>query len=202
MPRTVFFSFHYQRDIMRVQIVKNHYVTKGNYTAAGFFDGSLEEKAKKEGDDVVKRLINKGLNGCSVTCVLIGAETYTRRWVDYEIFKSVELGMGVFGIRIHKIPDARRASEPSRGIDSWGSSPFVYLGYGRNEEKLLPKIKYKDGWKDAPYQAAITEANAPYLEGTDRPVLDSLFKVYDWVDDNGYKYFGDWLEDAADQAGR
>ena len=77
MPRTVFFSFHYQRDIMRVHIVKNHYVTKGNYTAAGFFDGSLEEKAKKEGEDVVKRLINKGLNGCSVTCVLIGAETYT-----------------------------------------------------------------------------------------------------------------------------
>lgn len=63
MPRSVFFSFHYQRDIMRVQVVKNHYVTKGNYTSAGFFDGSLEEKARKEGDHVVKRLIDNGLIG-------------------------------------------------------------------------------------------------------------------------------------------
>jgi hypothetical protein len=30
VARTVFFSFHYQRDIMRVQQVKNHYVTKGH----------------------------------------------------------------------------------------------------------------------------------------------------------------------------
>src|SRR5258708_4137467 len=63
MARSVFFSFHYQRDIMRVQIVKRHYVTTGNYTAAGFFDGSLEEKAETEGDDVVKRLINDGPKG-------------------------------------------------------------------------------------------------------------------------------------------
>ncbi len=101
MARTVFFSFHYQRDIFRVQQVKNHHVTKGTYTEAGFFDGSLEEKAKKEGDTVVKNLIDKGLIGSSVLCVLIGQETYTRRWVDYEILKSVQLGMGVFGIRIH-----------------------------------------------------------------------------------------------------
>jgi hypothetical protein len=63
---------------MRVQIVKNHYITKGNYTAAGFFDGSLEEKAKKYGDAAVKRLIDIGLVGSSVLCVLIGNETCTR----------------------------------------------------------------------------------------------------------------------------
>jgi hypothetical protein len=31
MARTVYFAFHYQRDIMRAQVVKQHYVTKGNY---------------------------------------------------------------------------------------------------------------------------------------------------------------------------
>src|SRR5476651_1447032 len=65
MTRSVFFSFHYQRDIMRVQQIKQHYVTKGSYTETGFFDGSLEEKAKKEGDAVVKNLIDKGLVGSS-----------------------------------------------------------------------------------------------------------------------------------------
>ena len=202
MPRTVFFSFHYQRDIMRVQIVKNHYVTKGNYTAAGYFDGSLEEKAKKEGDDIVKRLINTGLQGSSVTCVLIGAETYTRRWVDYEIFKSIELGMGVFGIHIHQIPDARKALELSRGIDDFGPNPFSFLGYGTRDNKMIPKIKYTNSWMDAPFQVPITAVAAPYLQGTDRPVLSDLLSIYDWVDDDGYNNFDGWMEKAADQAER
>src|ERR1051326_374885 len=147
MARTVFFSFHYKRDIMRVQVVKNHYVTKGNYTAAGYFDGSLEEKAKKEGYEVVKRLINSGLVGSSVTCVLIGKETSTRHWVYYEILKSVALGMGVFGSRIHQI------SDPTQGKDIAGSNPFEFSGLGTKErdDKLYPMIKYTSGWKEAPY---------------------------------------------------
>lgn len=182
--------------------MKQHYITKGNYTAAGYFDGSLEEKAKRDGDEVVKRLINSGLQGSSVTCVLIGAETYTRRWVDYEIFKSIEMGMGVFGISIHQIADARRVSEPMRGKDAAGANPFGHLGYGRKDSKLVPMIHYKEGWKNAPYQTSITEAAAPYLEGTDRPVLSSLFSVHDWVADNGYVNFDDWVDAAAEQAKR
>lgn len=196
MARTVFFSFHYQRDIFRVQQVKNHHVTKGTYTAAGFFDGSLEEKAKKEGDTVVKNLIDKGLKGSSVLCVLIGNQTYTRRWVDYEILKAVELGMGVFGVRIHQIKD------PKEGADTAGSSPFQFLGYGTKDGKMNPMIKYKDGWKDAPNLSLISSSAAPYLAGTDKPVLSSLFKIYDWVDDDGYNNFSSWVEKAAKQAGR
>ena len=129
MPRSVFFSFHYDRDIMRVQQVKQHYITKGTYTETGFFDGSLEEKAKRDGDAVVKTLIDNGLVGSSVLCVLIGKETYTRRWVDYEILKAVEYGMGVFGIRIHQLKD------PKQGADTAGSSPFQFLGYGAKDGK-------------------------------------------------------------------
>jgi len=196
MARTVFFSFHYQRDIFRVQQVKNHHVTKGTYTAAGFFDGSLEEKAKKEGDTAVKNIIDRGLKGSSVLCVLIGNQTYTRRWVDYEILKAIELGMGVFGVRIHQIKD------PKTGVDTAGSSPFQFLGYGIKEQKMNPMVQYKDGWKDAPYLSPIDSSAAPYLEGTERPILSSLFNVYDWVDGEGYNNFGNWVEKAAKQAGR
>ena len=59
---------------MRVMQVKNHYMTKESYTEAGYFDGSLEEKSKREGDLAVKRLIDSGLDGSSVLCVLIGAQ--------------------------------------------------------------------------------------------------------------------------------
>jgi hypothetical protein len=199
MARSVYFGFHYQRDIMRSQVVKQHYITKGNYTAAGFFDGSLEEKAKKQGDDVVRRMITDGLSGSSVLCVLIGKETYTRRWVDYEIFKGIELGMGVLGIRIHQISDMKV------GADYAGLNPFEFLGYGSKAEKpgkLCPMIKYNSGWQDAPYQLPITSSAAPYLVGRDKPVLSSIFSVYDWVTDMGYQNFATWIERAALQAGR
>jgi len=199
MARTVYFAFHYQRDIMRAQVVKQHHVTKGNYTAAGFFDGSLEEKAKKQGDEIVRRMIDSGLGGASLLCVLIGKETYTRRWVDYEIFESIELGMGVLGIRIHQV------SSLSVGADQAGPNPFDFLGYGRNSNnpgKLYPMVKYESDWKDALYQLPITEATAPYLAGRDKPVLSSIFSVYDWISDNGYSNFATWVEAAARDAGR
>lgn len=196
MARSVFFSFHYQRDIFRVQQVKNHYVTKGNYIEAGYFDGSLEEKAQKEGDLVVKKLIDNGLYGSSVLCVLIGAETYTRRWVDYEILKSVELGMGVFGVRIHKVKD------PKTGADVPGSNPFDFLGYGAKDGKLIPMVLYKTGWQEKQYLSPIWPSAAPYLANTNKPILNTLFSVYDWVDNDGFNNFGRWVEAAAKQAGR
>jgi len=196
MPRSVFFSFHYNRDIMRVQQVKQHYITKGTYTETGFFDGSLEEKAKKEGDQVVKKLIDNGLVGSSVLCVLIGKETYTRRWVNYEIFKAVEYGMGVFGITIHQLKD------PKQGADAAGTSPFAVLGYGAKDERLVPMIHYDTGWKNAAYLTSISKTAAPYLKYVDKPILNSLFSTYDWVSHDGYNNFGKWVEAAAAQAGR
>lgn len=197
MARTVFFSFHYQRDIFRVQQVKQHYVTKGNFTAAGFFDGSLEEKAKREGDNVVKDLIDGGLIGASVLSVLIGAETYSRRWVAYEILKAVELGMGVFGICIHGLKDTRTGL-----TDVAGTSPFALVGYGTKNGKRQPMIHYSDGWKDAPYLSPVNGDPAPYLNGKDKPIFESLFTVDDWIHDDGYNNFNRWVEAAANQAGR
>jgi hypothetical protein len=196
MPRTVFFSFHYQHDILRVQVVKQHHVTKGTYAAAGFFDGSLEEEAQKRGDRVVISMIDKGFVGSSVLCVLIGKETFTRRWVHYEIFKAIELGMGVVGIRIHNIP------HPREGVDRPGTSPFAVLGYGRDNNQLIPMRSENGGWVKMPYNGPITESSAPYLKGVDKPILNSLFREYDWMDDNGYQNFPTWIEAAAKQAGK
>ena len=195
MARTVFFSFHYQRDIMRVMTVKNHHITKGNYTTAGYFDGSLEEKAKREGDQAVKNLIDRGLNGSSVLCVLIGNETSTRRWVRYEIQKAVELGMGVFGIRIHGIAD------PRQGTDYAGKNPFEILGYQTSGNNILP-VAYDGNWRATPHLREISRKAAPYLPSQGAPVLSNIFQVHDWVNDRGYDNFASWVEAAARQAGR
>lgn len=88
MARRVFFSFHYQDVIdFRANVVRNHWLTKPDREAAGFFDASIWEDAKKTGSIVLKRLINKEVQNTSVTVVLIGSNTYARRWVRYEIIK-------------------------------------------------------------------------------------------------------------------
>ena len=116
MARKVFFSFHYQRDIWRTNVVRNSGVVEGS-AAAGFQDASLWEEAKRKGDEDVKKMINNGLVGTSVTVVLIGAETAQRKYVDYEIAQSISRGNGLLGIYISGIKD--RNGNP----DSQGSAP-------------------------------------------------------------------------------
>ena len=102
MARRVFFSFHYERDIWRANVVRNSWVTQDR-EAAGFWDASLWEEAKKKGDAAIKKMIDEGLFMSSVTAVLIGKETAERKYVQYEIDESVSRGNGLLGVRIEKI---------------------------------------------------------------------------------------------------
>jgi len=195
--RRVYFSFHYQNDIQRLMQVRNHWVTKETRKAAGFFDGSLEEKAKTEGSIAVKRAINAGMVGSSVTCVVIGSETYQRHWVRYEILKSIEQGMGVFGVRVHQLKNLSRQTAIK------GPDPFDWLGYSWNDSTGKLKPVYWDGRQWLTYTDADTvpTSAAKYLV-RDSFKLSRFFSVYDWVDDNGYDNFSSWVAAAARQAGR
>lgn len=74
MARCVYFVFHYQRDIWRVNVVRNSNVVEG-FESAGFIDSSLWEETRRKGEESIKRLINDGLKGTTATVVLIGAKT-------------------------------------------------------------------------------------------------------------------------------
>lgn len=102
--RVVFFSFHYQRDVWRANVVRNSGVVIGE-AAAGFRDASLWEEAKKKGDPAIKKMIDDALLGTTVTVVLIGNQTANRKYVNYEIEESLKRGNGLIGLRIHNIRD-------------------------------------------------------------------------------------------------
>jgi hypothetical protein len=103
MPRKVFFSFHFD-DVTRANVVRNSDVITRQYQeGVRFYDKSLWEEAKKQGPVAIKRMINTGLEGSSVTCVLIGQKTWERPWVRYEILKSIARGNGVLGVEIHDV---------------------------------------------------------------------------------------------------
>ena len=121
MARQVFFSFHYQRDIWRVNVVRNHWLTKPDAQAAGYWDHSLWEETKKKGDEAIKKMIDDGLAGSSVTAILIGQETAGRTWIDYELTQSVKLGKCIIGIYIHQIAnkDGSTDRQGHNPLDDW-----------------------------------------------------------------------------------
>lgn len=103
MARRVFFSFHYKRDIGRIGQIRNSNVISTPVEPVGFVDSAEWEKIKRGGEKIVKQWIDSQLRGTSVTIVLIGTETYKRRWVMYEIEKTHTDRKGMFGIRIHNV---------------------------------------------------------------------------------------------------
>ncbi len=102
MARHTFFSFHYQRDVWRANIVRNSGVVIGS-AAAGFHDKSLWEEAKKKGPATIKGMIDDALVGTSITVVLIGAESANREYIKYEIDESIKRQNEIIGIHIHML---------------------------------------------------------------------------------------------------
>jgi hypothetical protein len=136
MARQTFFSFHYQRDIWRVNQVRNSYITQGGQSQT-FYDRSLWEETQRRGDAALQKLIDEGLANTSVTVVLVGAETDGRRWVDYEIEKSYNDGKGLLAVRIHRLCDRQGYA------DSPGKNPFDRWWVTQNGQRVLFSQMFK-----------------------------------------------------------
>ena len=118
MARRVFFSFHYA-DVWRVMQIRNCWAVRGEKEATGFVDKADFEKVERQGAKAIKDWINGQLTGTSTTIVLIGAETASRSYVQYEILQSYNRGNALLGIPIHNLKD-------ENGRVQWfgGSNPF------------------------------------------------------------------------------
>lgn len=194
MAKRVFFSFHYQDVIdFRANVVRNHWVTKEDHEDAGYFDASVWEDAKKHGDISLKRLINSALQGTSVSCVLIGSDTYARRWVRYEIIKSIQRGNKIFAIHINGIKGRDKKTKKD------GPDPFDYLAFKYlNDGNRLEVLEYIDGkWVSYEDEEGWSLKNiAPMAKRGKSLKLSALgYKTYSWSRDDGYNNFSDWVGD-------
>ena len=103
MARRVFFSFDYSY-VWKVNQIRSMPNVIGT-AAAGFQDASIWEEAKKKGDREIKRLIDKGLENTSVTVVCVTYGSAGRKYINYEIDKSLEKGNGLVAVQIHDFKD-------------------------------------------------------------------------------------------------
>lgn len=134
MARHVFFSFNYSKDVWRVNQIRSMPNIIGS-AAAGFHDNSLWEETKKKGEGEIKRLIDNGLKGTSVTVVCVTYGTASRKYINYEIDKSLERGNGLLAIQIHHLKDqngniANVGAIPHK-IESYGFRAYKYTNKNR-----------------------------------------------------------------------
>ena len=130
MKRQVFYSFHFDNDVMRVQQICHIGVIEGNEPVSP----NNWEEIRRIGKNAVKKWIDDNMKYKSCVVVLVGSETANREWVDYEIRKAWNEGKGLFGIYIHNLKD------PRTGTCRKGANPFdnVLLKNGQKLSSLVP----------------------------------------------------------------
>lgn len=197
MARKVYFSFHY-KDVQdgRANIVRNSSVFGKKRDL--FRDASIKEEAEEKKVKTLRKLIDDELDGTSVTCVLIGSETFSRRWVRYEIVKSFVMKKGILGVGINWVKDLRGETKFLPG-----ENPFRYLRVRvAADGSQLSFEEYKSDWvsyRDLPTCKNKHFDTADYGRTF---VFSKFYDVYSYDWNNGKKNLNEWIERSAKRAGR
>lgn len=210
--RKVFFSFHYD-DVFRVNNVRNAWKIDhpDSQQNRSFCDSSLWESKKAEGEESIKRLIREGVEYTSAVCVLIGAHTWSRRWVRYEIARAIIDRKGLLAVHINGLSHHER-----RTADTLGRNPLDYMAIGPGNdgkqylyEKQLNTFNLLTGSDEGPWVRYKDYTNPVFLPhwlpsaavGYVTP-LSAGALTYNFVTEQGHRDIGSWIDAAAQKAGR
>lgn len=131
MSKPVFYSFHFDNDVMRVQQVRNIGVIEDNKPVSV----NDWEEVKRNVNGSIQKWIDENMKYKSCVVVLVGEETADRPWVQYEISKGWNDKRGVVGIYIHNIKC------PRNGTCRQGQNPFEKITFKDTGRKLADVVK-------------------------------------------------------------
>jgi len=116
--RPVFLSFYYEEDVFRLHQIKN----MGAIERQPILSANDFEEIRLKGPTAVKKWIDDNMRYKRCLIVLIGRNTSSRPWVQYEIKKAWDDKKSMFGIYIHNLEC------PKSGYCAKGANPFDVLG--------------------------------------------------------------------------
>lgn len=158
-PR-VFVSYHHERD-------QAYYDWFATLFADGYeivTDASIARRIDSDDVDYQQQVIREQhVTGSSVTIVLCGAETWKRRWVDWEIHMTLNRGHALLGI---VLPTATRNAAgqvivPDRLHANIGSGYAHYIDWTEDPGVLRAAI---DAAKAMARQAGNIDNSAPRMK--------------------------------------
>lgn len=170
--RQVFYSFHFANDSWRAAQVKNMGVVEGNTPVST----NEWEEVKKKGEDSIKRWINSTMYYRTCVIVLIGSETDSRKWCNYEIEHAWKEGKGIVGIFIHGLEDATGKQCIK------GSNPFDNFYIDKTMNYIAKRNNAVDS-NEIKLSSVCKAYNPPYL---------SSKNVYAYIKEN----LSTWTEEA------
>ncbi len=113
MVHHVFFVFKYKPDVWRANSIRNQNNVLSSQDT-GFWDGSINENSFATNSEYIKRKIREGLEGTTVTIIIITSHTRESAYVKYEYDKSVEFGNGILLLHCEYM-ESRDGTQESRG---------------------------------------------------------------------------------------
>lgn len=113
MTKSVFFSFHYEQDVHRVQLVRNINALEGQ----PLLNAQKWEEVRRKGRQAIENWIHAQMTYKKAVIVLIGNQTASRDWVTYEIEKAWRDKKPLLGINIHGLSSFGT-------VDTAGANPF------------------------------------------------------------------------------
>jgi hypothetical protein len=150
--KNVFIS-HYGKDDESVQSLKS-LLSKNGYTLKNSsIDSTKPNDASNE--DYIKSLLRDKMRWAGSAIVLIGSETHTREWVNWEIDLAHRLGKPIVGVFIQGAKD----SDVPESFEKYGDALV-----GWNSDKIIDALNGKySGWSKVdgtPWQSKFNSTRA------------------------------------------
>jgi hypothetical protein len=163
---------------------------------------------------VIKELIRSGVLHTSAVCILAGSNTWSRRWVKYEIARAIIDGRGLLTVHLNNIPHHQ-----TKGQHALGRNPLAHFGVAKlqADKRFPPRYYLYEMTLVSDAYGRIIEQWAPYGDYT-LPVkkpdwltdpspnhvipLSVDAAEYDYMRDGGHRNIGSWIDRAAKQVGR
>ncbi|MBE0392485.1 TIR domain-containing protein [Flavobacterium sp. PL002] len=139
--KNIFIS-HYGKDDAHVQSLKKRLNDQG-YSVRNFsVDSTNHKDGRRPTDAVIKRLLDIRIKSSSTFICLLGSDTHTRKWVNYEIRKAFLEGKKIIGIYTHgnkdkvELPEAfKKYGTSTLGWNSIDAIGEIISGKKSNFEK-------------------------------------------------------------------
>jgi hypothetical protein len=131
MADKVFYSFYFDGDVHRIQLVRNFDALD---PAGTILDAQEWETVRRQGPAGIAKWIANQMAYKKAVIVLIGHGTASRPWVQYEIDKAWADKRPLLGIRIHGLSSLG-------SVDMPGPNPFDRLDGGSLVPVFDPTVK-------------------------------------------------------------
>lgn len=97
-----------------------------------------QERLKTVSDETIKRLLRMKMSWAGTVVVLVGSETHSREWVNWEIEEASKQGKRIIGVFMQGAKD----SDVPENLEKYGDGLV-----GWNSEKIIAGLDGEDvGW--------------------------------------------------------